>query len=116
MLRLGAHRLCVVCLQLTTTVRAWGAAAGCSPSVCGVLAADDNSEGLGCCGWVLTLFSWIIVVITFPLSLCVCMKVSKTFPLSLCVCMKVSKTFPLSLCVCMKVNETHQLFPRTSFC
>jgi len=41
-----------------------------------VIGADDSApEGLGCCGWLLTLFSWLVVVMTFPLSLCVCMKV-----------------------------------------
>ena len=41
-----------------------------------LLAADSTHYGLGFCGWVLTVISWLIVIMTFPLSLCVCMKVS----------------------------------------
>ncbi|CAD5114791.1 DgyrCDS3834 [Dimorphilus gyrociliatus] len=41
--------------------------------------ADDSKEGLGCCGWLLTLFSWLLVFVTFPLSLCVCMKVVQEY-------------------------------------
>merc|ERR1719210_945892 len=35
---------------------------------------DTTAQGIGFCGWGLTLFSWVIVILTFPLSLCVCMK------------------------------------------
>ncbi|ELU10940.1 hypothetical protein CAPTEDRAFT_172850 [Capitella teleta] len=41
--------------------------------------ADENSDGLGCCGWLLTIFSWCVVCLTFPLSLCVCMKVVQEY-------------------------------------
>ena len=37
---------------------------------------DDYDRSLACCGWLLTAFSWLLVALTFPMSLCVCMKVS----------------------------------------
>ena len=37
---------------------------------------DIKSPGLGCCGWILTVFSWVLVGLTFPVSMCVCLKVS----------------------------------------
>lgn len=44
-----------------------------------VIGADDTADGMGCCGWLLTICSWFLVVITFPLSLCVCMKVVQEY-------------------------------------
>jgi hypothetical protein len=35
--------------------------------------------GIGVCGWLLTAFSWLIVIVTLPFSLCVCFKVSSLF-------------------------------------
>ena len=35
----------------------------------------DPNEGLGCCVYLLTWFSWLLVILTFPLSLCVTIKV-----------------------------------------
>merc|ERR1719210_1323566 len=40
---------------------------------------DTTAQGIGFCGWGLTLFSWIVVILTFPLSLCVCMKVVQEY-------------------------------------
>ena len=37
--------------------------------------AEDSDVGLGVCGWLLTAFSWMIVIVTLPFSLCVCFKV-----------------------------------------
>ena len=37
---------------------------------------EQLKPGLGGCGWVLTLFSWLLIGLTFPVSLCVCLKVS----------------------------------------
>ena len=45
------------------------------------VSADDarsGGDGIGCCGWMLTLLSWLMVLFTFPLSLCVCLKVNYT--------------------------------------
>ena len=39
--------------------------------------ADDGDDGIGICGWMLTLLSWMIVLVTLPFSLCVCFKVAK---------------------------------------
>ena len=36
---------------------------------------DYNPEPLGLCGWILTVLSYVLVVLTFPFSLCVCLKV-----------------------------------------
>ena len=42
------------------------------------LVAHDNDVGIGICGWLLTAFSWAIVIVTLPFSLCVCFKVNIT--------------------------------------
>ena len=39
--------------------------------------------GIGICGWLLTAFSWAIVIVTLPFSLCVCFKVETTILLLL---------------------------------
>ena len=41
--------------------------------------AHDSDVGIGICGWLLTAFSWAIVIVTLPFSLCVCFKVSQNF-------------------------------------
>ena len=42
------------------------------PSVLG----EEEDAGIGVCGWLLTSFSMLLVLITLPFSLCVCFKVS----------------------------------------
>ena len=42
------------------------------------LIAHDNDVGIGICGWLLTAFSWAIVIVTLPFSLFVCFKVNIT--------------------------------------
>ncbi|CAD5118633.1 DgyrCDS7321 [Dimorphilus gyrociliatus] len=44
-----------------------------------VIGADESTDGLGICGWVLTIFAWFLALVTFPLSLCVCMKVVQEY-------------------------------------
>ncbi|XP_019618407.1 PREDICTED: erythrocyte band 7 integral membrane protein-like isoform X5 [Branchiostoma belcheri] len=39
----------------------------------------DEDVGLGCCGWVLTIISYIIVLCTFPIALCICIKVVQEY-------------------------------------
>ena len=39
--------------------------------------ANEGDIGIGICGWLLTAFSWVIVIVTLPFSLCVCFKVMK---------------------------------------
>merc|ERR1712184_131437 len=39
----------------------------------------DNEMGIGICGWLLTAFSWAIVIVTLPFSLCVCFKVVQEY-------------------------------------
>jgi erythrocyte band 7 integral membrane protein len=41
--------------------------------------ADDNAPGLGCCGWALTVISWFLIGLTFPFSLCVCLRVVQEY-------------------------------------
>ena len=36
---------------------------------------DADETSIGCCGWLLTLVSYIVVVVSFPLSLCFCLKI-----------------------------------------
>jgi len=43
-----------------------------------VVLTEDQEEltpGLGGCGWTLTIISWLLIGITFPVSLCICLKV-----------------------------------------
>jgi erythrocyte band 7 integral membrane protein len=42
-------------------------------------AGIDRDTGLGCCGWILTVLSLIIVVCTFPLSLLFCLKIVQEY-------------------------------------
>merc|ERR1719278_1545153 len=44
-----------------------------------VIGAHDNDVGIGICGWLLTAFSWTIVIVTLPFSLCVCFKVVQEY-------------------------------------
>ena len=41
-----------------------------------VIGAGDVDNGVGLCGWLLTMISWGLVLVTLPFSLCVCFKVS----------------------------------------
>lgn len=41
--------------------------------------SEDTDVGLGICGWLLTAFSWLIVIVTLPFSLCVCFKVVQEY-------------------------------------
>ena len=38
--------------------------------------ADESESGIGLCGWILTVISWVMVMVTLPFSLCVCFKVT----------------------------------------
>ncbi|XP_055081923.1 stomatin (EPB72)-like 3a [Periophthalmus magnuspinnatus] len=40
---------------------------------------DKNSGHLGCCGWVLVIFSLLMVVLTFPFTLICCVKIVKEY-------------------------------------
>jgi len=43
-----------------------------------VVFTEDQEEltpGLGSCGWTLTIISWLLIGLTFPVSLCICLKV-----------------------------------------
>lgn len=33
------------------------------------------NEDIGVCGWILTVLSWIVIALTCPFSLCLCLKV-----------------------------------------
>lgn len=39
----------------------------------------ESEVGIGICGWLLTAFSWAIVIVTLPFSLCVCFKVVQEY-------------------------------------
>uniref|UniRef100_A0A915L8Z9 Band 7 domain-containing protein n=1 Tax=Romanomermis culicivorax TaxID=13658 RepID=A0A915L8Z9_ROMCU len=36
-------------------------------------------EDVGVCGWILTILSWILIAITFPFSMCFCLKVVQEY-------------------------------------
>ncbi|XP_018619694.2 erythrocyte band 7 integral membrane protein-like [Scleropages formosus] len=40
---------------------------------------DDSSAGLGCCGWLLVLFSLLITLLTFPVSIFMCIKIVQEY-------------------------------------
>ncbi|XP_071745653.1 band 7 protein AGAP004871 isoform X1 [Lepeophtheirus salmonis] len=44
-----------------------------------VIGADESDNGIGLCGWLLTMISWLLVVVTLPFSLCVCFKVVQEY-------------------------------------
>ena len=39
---------------------------------------EENNSGFGCCGWVLIVCSYILVVLCFPVAACFCLNVSRT--------------------------------------
>ncbi|RNA32680.1 erythrocyte band 7 integral membrane -like [Brachionus plicatilis] len=41
--------------------------------------SDEPSEGFGICGYLLIGFSYVLVVLTFPISLCCCIKIVKEY-------------------------------------
>ncbi|CAF0920206.1 unnamed protein product [Adineta steineri] len=45
--------------------------------------ADDTrqsaNDGLGACGWILVILSYFLVAVTFPFSLCICIKVVQEY-------------------------------------
>ena len=43
------------------------------------LSGSDGERGIGVCGWVLTVVSFILVLVTFPLSLLVTLKIVQEF-------------------------------------
>ncbi|XP_066293644.1 stomatin-like isoform X2 [Branchiostoma lanceolatum] len=40
---------------------------------------EAEDAGLGCCGWIITILSYIIVICTFPVALCICIKVVQEY-------------------------------------
>uniref|UniRef100_A0A915JVH0 Band 7 domain-containing protein n=1 Tax=Romanomermis culicivorax TaxID=13658 RepID=A0A915JVH0_ROMCU len=40
---------------------------------------ETYDEGMGVCGWILTFISMFIVILTFPLSICFCLKVVQEY-------------------------------------
>ena len=51
-----------------------------------VFQAPDADEGsIGCCGWLLTLVSYAVVIASFPLSLCFCLKIVQARVESTCL-------------------------------
>ncbi|XP_066555979.1 stomatin isoform X1 [Amia ocellicauda] len=40
---------------------------------------EDHHGGLGCCGWVLVILSGLFVVLTFPISLFLCIKIVQEY-------------------------------------
>ena len=47
-----------------------------NPALLDRCVSDSPSEGIGCCGYVLMGLSYLLILITFPFSLCLCIKVS----------------------------------------
>ena len=40
---------------------------------------DQQSEGIGCCGNILLVLSWLLIIVTFPFSLCYGLKVVQEY-------------------------------------
>uniref|UniRef100_I3JE49 Stomatin (EPB72)-like 3a n=1 Tax=Oreochromis niloticus TaxID=8128 RepID=I3JE49_ORENI len=47
--------------------------------IASALFADKNSGKLGCCGWLLVFISIIFVIVTFPLTIFMCVKIVKEY-------------------------------------
>uniref|UniRef100_A0A8C9W629 Stomatin (EPB72)-like 3a n=1 Tax=Scleropages formosus TaxID=113540 RepID=A0A8C9W629_SCLFO len=45
----------------------------------GMPVRHDSSAGLGCCGWLLVLFSLLITLLTFPVSIFMCIKIVQEY-------------------------------------
>jgi len=43
--------------------------------------AENVSNSMHGCGAILAFFSWVLVALTFPLSLCICIKVTAKYTL-----------------------------------
>ncbi|XP_053381225.1 band 7 protein AGAP004871-like [Mercenaria mercenaria] len=44
-----------------------------------VIGADENTDGAGCCGWLLYTFSILLIVVSLPFSLIFCIKVVQEY-------------------------------------
>ena len=44
-----------------------------------IIGAGDSGDGMGCCGWLLTGLSWIVLILFLPFSLFFCMKVVQEY-------------------------------------
>merc|ERR1719340_434413 len=44
-----------------------------------MLRTQENEMGIGACGWLLTIVSWLLVILTLPFSLFVCFKVVQEY-------------------------------------
>ena len=81
---LSARRACSDVYLETNTDGKWqhddygGPGKGSKKPTIFFLVAHDNDVGIGICGWLLTAFSWTIVIITLPFSLFVCFHVIST--------------------------------------
>ncbi|MGH0133611.1 UNVERIFIED_CONTAM: hypothetical protein FKN15_053463 [Acipenser sinensis] len=40
---------------------------------------DESPSGLGCCGWILVILSYLMFIITFPLSVWMCIKIVQEY-------------------------------------
>uniref|UniRef100_H3AKB3 Zgc:112408 n=1 Tax=Latimeria chalumnae TaxID=7897 RepID=H3AKB3_LATCH len=40
---------------------------------------DVGSNSIGCCGWFLIIFSYLMVIVTFPVTIWVCLKIVKEY-------------------------------------
>ncbi|NXS08393.1 STML3 protein, partial [Neodrepanis coruscans] len=47
----------------------------------------DRREGIGVCGWTLVSLSFLLVLITFPISICACMKVIREYERAVVFCL-----------------------------
>ena len=72
------------------------------------LLAGEDTPGIGLCGWLLTMISWGLVMVTLPFSLFVCFKVRKTRLFNSCF-------FPIGLNV-PRTNTPLEYFLKIPFC
>uniref|UniRef100_A0A0M3IJ89 Transmembrane protein n=1 Tax=Ascaris lumbricoides TaxID=6252 RepID=A0A0M3IJ89_ASCLU len=43
------------------------------------ISADTYDTGVGFCGWLIITLSWVILISTFPISVCFCVKVVQEY-------------------------------------
>ena len=52
-----------------------------------VIGAGKVDDGVDFCGWLLTMLSWALVLVTLPFSLCVCFKIVQEYERAVIFCL-----------------------------
>ncbi|KHN84058.1 Stomatin-2 [Toxocara canis] len=69
------HRVTTSASARTVTRTATATATAIAPHI----SADTYDTGVGFCGWLIITLSWVILISTFPISVCFCVKVVQEY-------------------------------------